>query len=624
MSPRASWRRRARLLQLWAVGMASSLLVTGASAMGYLEPLQARALDFLLGVQGQRFASDVVIVAIDDAAFESLGRRQPIPRDYLARLLRGIQRSGAAVVGLDVALTSPTTPLGDAALAQAILDFSQDGVSRVVVAETTAPASGLLADPTFLRTLVRGSDRVPIDDDGLIRRAVFVVPRGTGPPEPAFSLAIVARLAGMDQQALETVPRSRGMPVSLPAWRSGGGWDLAGGSPLAFRPGELWRINFVGPAKSFLTIPSGAVVPLSDPGAEVAPDNPLRERIVLVGGTFRESRDFFQTPHGPLSGVEVHANLVHMLTTRSFIRPSGWVASLGLQMAIVLLSGVVLISLRPLAGTLLCVAGALLVGVPASYLAFQRGGYWVDFLLPVLATCLLGVGADALARRRFRDSFGRYVSREVMAQVLAEAPGLQGERREVSILFSDLRGFTTLSEAMPAEAMAAHLNEYFAAMTGAIFAHRGMVNDFIGDAVMAIFGAPLADQDHALHAVQSAVAMDHALRELNQRWEATGVPTLRMGIGIHTGEVFAGNVGGADRVKYTVIGDSVNVAARLEGLNKELGTTILITEETRTALGDRVEAKDCGEMKVKGRTQPLRVYEVLAVHPGGEIRKGGR
>src|SRR5919108_5204293 len=144
------WRgHHHRLLQLWGVGIACSLLVTGASAMGYVEFLQAPILDLIMGLRRARFASEVAIVAIDDAAFDAMGRRQPLSRAYLAGVLRGLQRSGAAAVGLDVALTSPTTPVDDAALAQAIVGFSQDGVSRVVLAETAEPTSGPLADPTF-------------------------------------------------------------------------------------------------------------------------------------------------------------------------------------------------------------------------------------------------------------------------------------------------------------------------------------------------------------------------------------------------------------------------------------------------------------------------------------------
>jgi len=259
-----------------------------------------------------------------------------------------------------------------------------------------------------------------------------------------------------------------------------------------------------------------------------------------------------------------------------------------------------------------------LVGIPASYLAFHRGGYWVDFLLPVLAIRLLGFGAEAMAHRRLREAFGRYVSREMLSQVLGGAPSLRGERRQVSILFSDLRGFTALCQALPAEAVAARFNEYFSAMTAAIFAQRGMITDFVGDGIMAVFGAPLADPDHARHAAQSAVAMEQALCGLNERWEAAGLPTLRMGIGIHTGEVFAGNVGGGGKLKYAVIGDPVNMTSRLEGLTRDLGTAILMTAEMCTALGDLVETKDGGEIPVRGGTEPLHVFELLTLHGDGE------
>jgi adenylate cyclase len=599
------------------MGIACSLLVTLASAMGYLEVLQVPTLDLMLRIQGQRFASEVVIVAIDEAAFDALGRRQPLSRQYLARLLRVLQRSGAAVVGLDVVLTSPTIPADDAALAQAILDFNQDGLSRVVLAESVRPEAGPLADPDLLGAVVRGSPNIPVDDDGMIRRAALALPRLMGPAQPAFGLAIAARLAGMDQQALETALTAGGR-VLLPTWRSSGGWDLTAGPPLMILPSALWHINFAGPAQSFLTIPSGAVVSLSGHGDTIAWDNPLRNRIVLVGGTFPDSRDFFQTPHGLLPGVEVHANLVHMLVSRRFIQASGWAVSLGLQVAVCLMAGLGLMALRPLAGTLVCILAALLLGIPASYLVFHKAGYWVDFMLPVLAICLLGTAAESIARRRLREAFGRYVSPEVMSQVMHDPLSLRGQRREVSILLSDLRGFTPLCEAMSVEAVAAHLNEYFGAMTQAIFARRGMINDFVGDAIMAVFGAPLNDPEHALHAVQSAAAMEQALHALNQRWEAAGLPPLQMGIGIHTGEVFVGNVGGAAKLKYAVVGDPVNATARLEGLNKELGTHILMTEETRTALRDRVELKDRGEFVVKGRTRPLRVYELLALQAYSE------
>lgn len=576
---------RARLVQLWAVGLAASVLVTLASSLGWLEAWQARGLDLILRLQGRAQPAEVVIVAVDQRAFDGLDRRQPLPREYLARVIRGLHRAGASVVGVDIILATPTTEAADADLARAIVDFGDGRGSRVVVVGPLRPGPAPLARPAFLAAVTQAAAEIPEDSDSVIRRVVPHVPRATGEALPALAVAVAAR-AGV------TAPPESGE----------------------------WPINFIGPARSFLTIPSDAVAALGAPGAPVAADNPLRGRMVLVGGTFAESRDFYRTPHGMMPGVEIHANVAHMIATGRFIRPSSWLAGLGVSAAVVLAAGVVLLALPPLTGMLVCMLGAVAIGVPASYLAFQRGGYWVDFLLPVLATCLTGLGVDALARRRVRDSFGRYLSRDLLAQVVAASPSLRGERREVSILFSDLRGFTTLSESLPPEAVAARLNEYFDAMTSAIFAHAGMINDFVGDAVMAVFGAPLADPEHALHAVQSAAAMERALDELNRRWAGEGLPPLRMGIGVHTGVVFAGNVGGAERIKYTMIGDAVNVASRVEGLNKDLGTTILITEQTLAIVGERARVKDRGPVAVKGRAAPVRVYEVLAVERTAEGR----
>jgi adenylate cyclase len=602
--------RRSRLLRLWTVGGVASLLVTGVSALGWLEPLQVRAQDLLLALRGQTTAGGIVLVEIDDEAFARLGYRQPLPREYLARVVRALGRSGAAVVGLDVSLATPTTLAEDSALAGAIRELASDGVSRVVLAETRTPDGGPLADPALRQAVVRGAADVPFDRDGVIRRAAFAIARGAGPPSPAFSLAIVGRLGGMDQAALDAAVSGATGPPPLPAWRRDG-VGAEDPAPVPLRAGELVRINFVGPARSFLTVPSDAVAALAAPAAEVAEDNPFRGRVVLVGGTFRESREFYPTPFGPMAGVEVHANLVHMLATRSFVRPARWGLGVALQLALVGLAGLAFLWLRPLAGTLVSVGAALAIAVPASYWVFHAQGHSVDFVLPVLTTCLMGAGTEWLARRRLRQAFGRYVSPEVLTRVLADAPSLRGERRRVTMLCSDLRGFTALAEDRPAEAVAAQLSEYFDAMTRAILAHRGMVNDFVGDAIMATFGAPVADPDHAGHAVESAVAMERALAELNRRWETAGVPALRMGVAVHTGEVFVGNVGGPVHLKYAVVGDPVNVAARLESLNKDLGTTILVSEETRTALGDRVTVRDCGTIPVRGRTQPLRVYEVL-------------
>jgi adenylate cyclase len=567
------WRqRRARLLQLWVVGLVAACAVTGASAMGYLESLQARALDLLIYLQSPRQPTGLVIVAIDDAAFDALGRRQPLPRDYLARVLRGVTRAGAAVVGLDISLRTPSVPEDDRAMAGAIAELGARGERRLVVAGTALPSTGPLADPAVGRLVMTSAPDVPVDADAVVRRAVLRV-GGV----PSFAAAVT------------------NAPVPDPR--------------------TVYRINFIGPAGSFLTIPSDAVAAIGDAGVDIAGDNPLRGRTVLVGGTFADGRDVHRTPYGLMPGVEIQANIVHMLATGSLVRPAGWLAGFTVQLVAVFLAGLVMVAMRPLWGTAVCLAGALVLGVPASYLAFSRGGYWVDFLLPVAVTSLLGVGADVLSKRRLRDALGRYVSPEVAARVERNPGDLEGERRLVSILFTDLRGFTTLSERMAPEQMAARLTEYFDAMTSAIFVRRGMVNDFIGDAILAVFGAPLDDPEHARHAILSALAMNETLETLNERWSSDGLPPLRMGVGIHTGEVFAGNVGRAGKVKYAVVGDTVNLASRVEGLNKEMGTTMLVTETSYRAAGLDLEVKDRGLVSVKGREEPVRVYEVIGLVP---------
>lgn len=575
-------RRRRRLLRLWGIGLSASVAVTIISATGHLESHQAKALDLLLQLRGQSLASDVVIVAIDDAAFRALGQRQPLARDYLARLVYGARRAGAAAVAFDVAFATPSA--ADGALADAIVAFSDGGVSRVILTPDL-PESGPLAELSSRINVLRGSPEVPEEADGLVRRTALLVPTEKA-AEPSLALALVARATGTAPAALAR--RYEAVP------------------------GRLIHVNFVGPAKTFLTIPSDVIAALADETIDVPRDNPLRDRAVLVGGTFRESRDFLLTAHGRIPGVEVHANVAHMLLTGRLIRPSGWVLGLVVQVVAVLIAGVVMVTTSATVSAIVCGVAPFALALPASYLAFNSGGYWIDFVLPVVVTRLLGTTATRVERRRVQQAFDRYVSKEVVAEVLADAPSLAGERRDVSILFSDLRSFTMISETREPHAVAMQLNEYFDAMSAAIFKHRGMVNDFIGDAVMGIFGAPVRDDDHAWHAVAAAEDMERALQVLNARWRGSGQPVLQMGIGVHTGVVFAGNVGGRARFKYTIIGDAVNLASRVEGVNKELGTTMLMTEATHALVADRVRARDCGLVPVKGRNEPVRVYELLS------------
>jgi len=210
--------------------------------------------------------------------------------------------------------------------------------------------------------------------------------------------------------------------------------------------------------------------------------------------------------------------------------------------------------------------------------------------------------------------FSRFVSRDVFHRLLEDPrrAALGGERRDMTVLFCDIRGFTTLSEVSPPEAIVATLNEYFTRMVSIVLAQGGTVDKFVGDLIMALFGAPLDDADHADHAVQTALAMSRELDALNGTRRANGQTPFDIGVGINSGEMVAGMIGSDRILSYTVIGDAVNLGSRLEGLNKQYGTRIIVSDATRTRLKARYEIRPLGDVTVKGRSQPISIFEVQA------------
>jgi adenylate cyclase len=221
---------------------------------------------------------------------------------------------------------------------------------------------------------------------------------------------------------------------------------------------------------------------------------------------------------------------------------------------------------------------------------------------------------DGLKERdKLRTTFGKYMTAAVIEQLLSGKVALGGESLEVTILFTDIRSFTTISEKMDPQQLVALLNEYFTEMVGIVMKEGGVVDKYIGDAIMAVFGAPVPKPDDAVNAVRAAVKMRRALQGLNVRLAERGLTTLRTGIGIHTGEVVAGNIGSEARMEYTVIGDAVNLAARLETNTKDLGVNVLISEDTYELTKHVVEARAVREITVKGRRAPVMTYEVLGI-----------
>jgi adenylate cyclase len=310
------------------------------------------------------------------------------------------------------------------------------------------------------------------------------------------------------------------------------------------------------------------------------------------------------------------------LLSNRFIRPE----SRGARLATVIAAGLpvgllaALLPFTPAAvGTLLALSGWTWFA-----LASFKSGSWLNMAQPLLTmgTALFAgttyqYFVEGREKRVVKKLFGRYVSRDVYKQLLEhpEMAELGGRRREMTVLFSDIRGFTTMTEKGDAEELVAQLNEYFSKMVDVVFKHQGTVDKFVGDMVMALFGAPVEDSDHAEHALAAAVEMVSELGELNRKWLAEGKVQLDIGIGINSGEMIAGNIGSTSIMSYTVIGDNVNLGSRLESLNKDFHTRIIISDATRTRLLSTPDLRPLGDVTVKGKSRAVSIYEVVVPSP---------
>lgn len=598
------------------------MAVTALSQLGALSGWETRAVDVFLFFRDRVPSSDIVLVLIDDNAFQALGERQPIDRRYLADMAEFLLSSGARVVGFDVHLRRATTRSDDEALVEVTRRWERPPSGRIVFANVARPTNAgvrpsYIAEPPFslaVRSLF-GYGNAPIGSDGIVRRMLPLLPARDGGWLPSFALAVLAGYEGATADDIAPGLAAGGR-LRLPVYDGQSGITRSESVPLAMLANQAWRIDYAGPAGSFTSFPSGALVAMARGGVRPSDDNPFRDKIVLVGASFEEGHEFHPTPVGRMPGVEIQANIVQTLLARRVRLPPPWWLNLTLLTAACV--GVALLGfrLRALWVNLLSIAVVATLAA-LSYGAYGRG-YWLDFIAPLIGIVTYRKVSDVLTRRRMATAFGQFVSPDVMARVMRDGVRLGGETRTVTVLISDLRGFTTLSEQLDPTRVSEIVNEYFGAMVAAIMARRGMVQDFVGDGILGVFGAPANDPEHAWHAVTTSVAMTRALEELNARWRTEGRPTLALGVAVNTGVVFAGNVGSPQKKKYAVLGDPVNTAARIEALNKELGTTILISAATLAAVRERVTVKARGVVRVTGREEPVELYELVGCTQSGD------
>jgi adenylate cyclase len=552
---------------------------------------------------------DIVIIEIDEQsmrALEPIYGRWPWPRLAHGAVIDFLSRAPARVIAYDVLFserhTSGEFKLGDSVMTGAQSDdmfvaaVRRAGNVVLAVDATTAESVAVPFDAARNAAALLGHNRAP-KEFGVSRTLQPFVDL-EGAPLPSLGLAAAAYFKG--------VPATQvALPADRPLLRFRGQY-------LPDPPGTPYPVFQFYNVLLSAEQQAGGQTPLHDPSV-------FRDKIVFVGVSAAALFDAHTAPvsEAVVPGVFLHATATDNVLAGDFMRRASWKTDAAIAVGVGLLAAIVATTL-PVWGMVLAVTalvGTLVAG--ATLLVGQ--GLWVGVVAPVLAAVVAVGGSytwryviEDREKRRVKKLFGRYVSKDVFEQLMANPSLAQlgGHRREMTVLFTDIRGFTTASEKSTPEAVVTQLNEYFGEMVEILFRHRGTLDKFVGDMVMGLFGAPVTDALHADNAVQCALEMIKVLEQMNARWTAQNRPRLDIGIGISSGVMIAGNIGSSAIMSYTVIGDAVNLGARLESLNKEYGTRILMSEATKARLTLPVQSRRIGDVTVKGKTQPVGVYEV--------------
>jgi adenylate cyclase len=455
-----------------------------------------------------------------------------------------------------------------------------------------------------------GFFNAPPDADGVVRRATLVLPygRSKNPDEwdiyPSLDLMTARAYLGAPAQDMNLIYGPQGIV------------EVRFGQALLLHPdgrGQM-MINYQGPASTFTHY---SIVDVLQ--KKFAPDAFLG-KIVLVGATATGIGDLRATPYGGTTypGVEIHANVIDNILNQRFLK-YGFRQALA-DVLLIIFFGIPLGIWMALVSPRWMWFGVslLLPMIAVNFWAFLHG-WWLNLLVPALtlSTNVLLVSLyrslfEEKEKRRVRTAFGQYLSPEVIRRLLVNPRLVDPKKTDITVMFSDIRGFTTISEKLDAQDLALFLNQYLSDMTGLVFEHQGTLDKYIGDAVMAFWGAPFEEPGHAVRGCHTALKMMGRVREMQKTWEAEGKPRLDIGIGLNTGVASVGNMGSALRYGYTALGDTVNLSSRLEGLNKDYGTHILVNETTFAAAKDEgFVFRELDLIRVKGKLQPVTIYELI-------------
>jgi adenylate cyclase len=632
------------------------LLFLALLASGRAEPLRLRALDALFTTAATPSPSRgrLAIVYIDQKSIDYFQRTQaigwPWPRDAYALITSYLCRAGARAVVFDALFSEPSVFRqqfdDDAAFGRAQFECGRVyqtllfhrqakggapnspeqmrllGARALKLEGAQASSIGRWNDvtmpiPELLGTAAGlGAINLTPDPDGICRRMQLLYGAGSH-LYPALPLAV---FLGLEASGLEASGLKGGAQERL---RLAGGVLTARGRSIPVDANGQLLVNYHAgapyPATSAVAVIQAAVdldqnrAPMLDPSL-------FKDKVVLVGARAAGLYDLRATPLAEaLPGVEIQATVLDNLLSADFLRAAEpWLSALTLAAAVALGAAGCLLLPGTLAGTLASglVAAALLA---ASFALFRRN-LWLDASLPLAALAatwawcaLVNFYCEGREKRHIRRAFSHYLSPELVEEI-SRRPGalaLGGTRRELTVFFSDLAGFTSISERLSPEELVALLNRYLDLMSAIILEAGGTIDKYEGDAVMAFWGAPVAVPDHAARACLAALAQREAALRLAGELASEGLPPLSVRMGLNTGPAVVGNMGGRTRFNYTAMGDTVNLASRLEGANKAYGTGIMISEETRRQAGSAVVARELDLLRVKGKTEPIRVFELV-------------
>jgi len=588
--------------------------------MGLLQGAEWTAYDQTLRLRPAAPRDDrIVIVGIDENDLRNIG--QPIiPDGVYAEVLEKLKAQKPRAIGLDIYRDLPVEP-GHQKLVQ-MFESTPNlvGIQKVV---GQAGQGGTVAPPPTLKAKGQvGSNDLVLDADNKVRRGFLSVDASNGETVYSFGLHLALHYLNAENIQPQVVPNttiwSLGTTTFFPFESNGGGYVRADAG------GYQLLLNYRGPRSSFAT------VSLTDVLQNRLPPNWGRDRIILIGTVGESFQDAYLTPYSGsllslperMPGVEIHAHLTSQIISaalagrpliRSWSEPVEWLwilvwtgtgAALSWQFR------------HASKRRLLKQSAAWVIATGVLFGSVYVGmlqGWWIPLVPAFLGMVGSTVAVTAYIARTagdIRKTFGRYLSDEIVANLLENPDGLQlgGERRTITILTSDLRGFTSLSERTDPEQVLKILNFYLSHMADVITRYQGTIDEFMGDGILVLFGAPTSRPDDAERAIATAVAMQLELIEVNKTIESWGLPPLEMGVGVNTGEVIVGNIGSEKRSKYGVVGSQVNLTYRIESYT--LGGQILISASTLGQVGDIVQVVEQREIKPKGVQEPITIYEI--------------